>query len=88
MFVCICNAVTDHQIKETIAAGATTMGDLQSQLGVARLLRLLRGACRFVSDGAQRATDGYGGYQRSSVKRFWKCRLNCSDGIFAVFGRT
>ena len=35
MFVCICNAVTDHQIKETIAAGATTMGDLQSQLGVA-----------------------------------------------------
>lgn len=35
MFVCICNAVTDHQIKETIAAGAATMGDLQSQLGVA-----------------------------------------------------
>ena len=35
MFVCICNAITDHDIKETIAAGATTMSDLQAQLGVA-----------------------------------------------------
>lgn len=35
MFVCICNAITDHQIKETVAAGATTMSDLQAQLGVA-----------------------------------------------------
>ncbi|MFP5073507.1 (2Fe-2S)-binding protein [Neisseria sp. WLZKY-1] len=35
MFVCICNAVTDHQIKETVAAGASTLGDLQAQLGVA-----------------------------------------------------
>lgn len=57
-------------------------------IGRSELLRLLWGACRFVSDGAQCATDGYGGYQCSSVKRFWKCRLNCSDGIFAVFGRT
>lgn len=35
MFVCICNAVTDREIKETVAAGASTMGDLQAQLGVA-----------------------------------------------------
>lgn len=35
MFVCICNAVTDHQIKETVAAGAVTLSDLQAQLGVA-----------------------------------------------------
>lgn len=35
MFVCICNAITDHDIKETVAAGATTMNDLQAQLGVA-----------------------------------------------------
>ena len=34
MFVCICNAITDHEIKETIASGATTMSDLQAQLGV------------------------------------------------------
>ncbi|EGZ47153.1 (2Fe-2S)-binding protein [Neisseria wadsworthii] len=35
MFVCICNAITDHQIKETVAAGAMTLSDLQAQLGVA-----------------------------------------------------
>lgn len=35
MFVCICNVITDHEIKETIAAGASTMSDLQAQLGVA-----------------------------------------------------
>ncbi|MDO4879319.1 MAG: (2Fe-2S)-binding protein [Neisseria sp.] len=35
MFVCICNAITDHQIKETVAAGANTLDDLQAQLGVA-----------------------------------------------------
>ncbi|MCP1660453.1 (2Fe-2S)-binding protein [Neisseria perflava] len=35
MFVCICNAITDREIKETVAAGASTMSDLQAQLGVA-----------------------------------------------------
>lgn len=35
MFVCICNAVTDRQIKECVAAGATTLTDLTDQLGVA-----------------------------------------------------
>ena len=35
MFVCLCNAITDRQIQETVAAGATTLGDLQAQLGVA-----------------------------------------------------
>lgn len=35
MFVCICNAITDRDIKESVAAGATTMRDLQDRLGVA-----------------------------------------------------
>lgn len=35
MFVCICNAITDRQIKETVAAGATTLTDLTDRLGVA-----------------------------------------------------
>ncbi|MRN39141.1 bacterioferritin [Neisseria sp. N95_16] len=35
MFVCICNAITDRDIKESVAAGAATMSDLQDQLGVA-----------------------------------------------------
>lgn len=35
MYVCICNAITDRQIQESIAAGATTLTDLKNQLGVA-----------------------------------------------------
>ncbi len=36
MYVCICNAITERQIKETIASGsANSLTDLQSQLGVA-----------------------------------------------------
>lgn len=35
MFVCVCNAVTDRQIQETVAAGARSLGELQSILGVA-----------------------------------------------------
>ena len=35
MFVCVCNAISDRQIKETVAAGATSLTDLQNTLGVA-----------------------------------------------------
>ena len=35
MFVCICNAITDHKIKEAVATGASSLGDLKDQLGVA-----------------------------------------------------
>lgn len=35
MYVCICNAISDRQIQETVAAGATSLGDLKDQLGVA-----------------------------------------------------
>ena len=35
MYVCICNAITDHKIKEAVAAGASSLTDLTDQLGVA-----------------------------------------------------
>lgn len=35
MYVCLCNGITDRQIKATVAAGATSLADLQNQLGVA-----------------------------------------------------
>lgn len=35
MYVCVCNAISDRQIQETVAAGATSLGDLKDQLGVA-----------------------------------------------------
>lgn len=42
MYVCICNAITDREIQETVAAGASTLADLQVQLGVATCC----GCCR------------------------------------------
>ena len=35
MFVCICNGVTDKQIREAVADGAVSLQDLHDQLGVA-----------------------------------------------------
>lgn len=35
MYVCICNAISDRQIQESVAAGASSLGDLKDQLGVA-----------------------------------------------------
>ena len=35
MYVCICNAVTDSQIRRCARSGACTLSDLQMRLGVA-----------------------------------------------------
>ncbi|ULJ62405.1 (2Fe-2S)-binding protein [Wielerella bovis] len=35
MYVCICNAISDHKIKEAVALGASTLTDLKDSLGVA-----------------------------------------------------
>jgi bacterioferritin-associated ferredoxin len=35
MFVCVCNAVTETQVRQCVANGAKTLGDLQFELGVA-----------------------------------------------------
>ena len=35
MYVCICNAVTDKQIRQAIDDGASTMRDLYKQFGIA-----------------------------------------------------
>lgn len=36
MYVCVCQAVTDHEIRDEVRAGAHTMKDLQQRLGVAQ----------------------------------------------------
>ena len=33
MYVCLCKAVTDRQIRETISEGATTFAEIRRQLG-------------------------------------------------------
>lgn len=35
MYVCICNAITEAQVRESVAAGAETLEDLQLETGVA-----------------------------------------------------
>ena len=35
MFVCVCNNVTDREIRAAVALGARTLGDLSDGLGVA-----------------------------------------------------
>lgn len=35
MYVCLCNPVTDHEIRGCVRQGARTLSDLQMQLGVA-----------------------------------------------------
>ena len=35
MYVCLCNAVTDGQIRQAVECGATRMRDLNRELGVA-----------------------------------------------------
>ncbi len=35
MYVCLCNAVTESEVKEACQRGATTLPELQEQLGVA-----------------------------------------------------
>jgi bacterioferritin-associated ferredoxin len=35
MYVCLCNGITDHEIRAEILAGASTMRELCSRLGVA-----------------------------------------------------
>lgn len=35
MYVCVCNAITDREVRAAVAAGANTLEDLQFELGVA-----------------------------------------------------
>lgn len=34
MFICVCNAISESQVRSAVAAGARSLSDLQSQLGV------------------------------------------------------
>lgn len=58
MYICVCNGVTERDIRSAIEAGANTLGDLQRELGVASgcgqcrqetqcLLRETRRECAF-----------------------------------------
>jgi len=39
MYVCVCNAITDKEVRGAVALGARTLCDLQATLGVATCCR-------------------------------------------------
>lgn len=54
MYVCVCNAVTDSQIREAAQSGARTLRDLRQQLGVTRDC----GRCASCAHECLRAANG------------------------------
>jgi bacterioferritin-associated ferredoxin len=58
MFICICNGVTDRQIREAGASGATSLAALQSRLGVATQCgQCAESALAVLSEQAARPAD-------------------------------
>jgi bacterioferritin-associated ferredoxin len=52
MYVCVCNAVTDREIRAAAQLGARTVEDLQASLGVATCCRRCTDCARGVLAGA------------------------------------
>ena len=51
MYVCICNAVTDRQIRKAIDQGASSLHDLKRELGVASCCgKCAATACRILDE--------------------------------------
>jgi len=50
MYVCLCNAVTDRQIRDTLDRGACSLSEVQRHLPVA-------GCCGCCEDAARRIVD-------------------------------
>jgi bacterioferritin-associated ferredoxin len=46
MFVCVCNAVTEHDINSAIAGGCHSLRELRRQLGVGASCGRCRGCAR------------------------------------------
>ena len=56
MYVCICNAVTDREIRAATALGARTIDDLRVSLGVASCCRKCEGCAQGVLEKALETT--------------------------------
>jgi len=50
MYVCLCNAITDHEIRAAADLGARSLDDLSSTLGVATCCRRCADCARGVLD--------------------------------------
>ncbi|MFO1309550.1 MAG: (2Fe-2S)-binding protein [Burkholderiales bacterium] len=59
MYVCVCNAITDREIRAAADLGARTIEDLQSTLGVATCCRRCADCARGVLAEAIGATHAH-----------------------------
>lgn len=60
MFICVCNAITERQVQAAVAAGASTMTDLQGELGVATCCGRCEDTALEYLPGGRYATPGVG----------------------------
>jgi bacterioferritin-associated ferredoxin len=62
MFVCVCNGVTDREIRAAVAMGARTLGDLREGLGVASCCgRCADCACGILAESASQDAPALAG---------------------------
>jgi bacterioferritin-associated ferredoxin len=62
MYVCICNGITDGDIRSAVAAGARTLADLTATLGVASCCgRCADCARNLVAESCQALAEPAGG---------------------------
>jgi len=61
MYVCVCNAVTDHEIRGAVKLGIRTLDDLSATLGVATCCRRCTDCARQVLADACADTACAGG---------------------------
>ena len=74
MYVCICNAVTESQIREAADAGVTNLWDLQAKLGVATNC----GSCKDAA-AAMFASEAYQALVPARDKGFASMTINFAD---------
>jgi bacterioferritin-associated ferredoxin len=65
MYVCVCQAVTDRQIREAAESGARSLRDLRKQLGVTRDC----GRCASCAHECLREVHGQAGKPRQAKRQ-------------------
>ena len=50
MYICICNAVTEREVRECASAGCSSLGKLQAELGVGACCGRCRPAAQEILD--------------------------------------
>ncbi|MDX3906040.1 MAG: (2Fe-2S)-binding protein [Pigmentiphaga sp.] len=60
MYVCVCNAITERQVRNSVASGSVTLADLQFDLGVATCCgSCAETACQYLPTGASGCEHAY-----------------------------